>query len=85
MRPGHYLVTKLRVQLSQKGGKAQRIAEKGSGHLGHHILDPWPLPLGLFQVHKPTTPLYWVSQLEWDFLFLAVGYIVTDLGPEIVT
>lgn len=30
-------------------------------------------------------PLHWVSQLEFDCLFLAVGHITTDPGPEVVT
>lgn len=67
-----------------KGGKAKKTAEKGSRNSGHSMPVPWPLPPGLLQVHEPITPFYWVNQLKWDFMFLAVGSIITEPGPEIV-
>lgn len=67
-----------------KGGKAKNTAEKGSGNPGHSMPVPWPLPAGFLQVYLTITPFYWVFYLKWNFMFLAVGSIITEPGPAIV-
>lgn len=68
----------------RKEVKARKHQRRGAGARGHSMPGPWPLPPGLFQDHEPITPLYWVNQLKWGFLFLELGSVLTALGPEIV-
>lgn len=42
------------------------------------------LPLDLFQLHELIAPLYWLNQLELDFLLSAAASIISDTGLEVV-